>query len=178
MEFNNLLLAEKTFNEDLLEIISYIAIIFGGLVTLYALYLAYAMATASDAGRRAEAKKRVINSIAIVLILIALVGMLKIMDTKTTTVSATGYEMKISGSGTSYTLDFQLASGVANNATNNAELKKAKNAASFTVVSGEGWVIRGSAGGPWKLEYEGSGTPPSVSIKYTVGDITKTVQVS
>jgi hypothetical protein len=98
--FTNLFLdEEKTaaegtgFNNELLEIIKNISLIFGGLVILYALYLGYMMATASDASKRAEAKNRVLNSIAIILIIVALVGLLSIIEVKITSIP--GGETKI-----------------------------------------------------------------------------------
>jgi hypothetical protein len=71
------------FNNDLIQIVAYISMVFGGLVIIYALYLGFLMATASDASKRAEAKRRVINSISIILILVALISLLQILKVQT-----------------------------------------------------------------------------------------------
>jgi hypothetical protein len=139
--FNNLLLAD--FNEELLQIIAYIALAFGGLVVLYAMYLGFLMATASDAGKRAEAKRRVLNAIAIVIILIALVGLLRVINTQTGSV----YEYEIQASG--WTLSVVVASNVpsADRAALTEKLNNMKSGLKFEFATpANGWTISTEAG--------------------------------
>lgn len=78
-----LLLADYTgemFQTDLLQLISYIAMFVGVLMTLYAVYIAYLFATASDDGKRRSAKARLIKVLASVLIVAGLVSIIQMLD--------------------------------------------------------------------------------------------------
>jgi hypothetical protein len=167
MGLTNLLLAEKGFNAELLEIIRYISIIFGGLVILYAIYLGYLMATASDAGSRAEAKKRVINALGIVLIIVALVGMLAVMDANTGTVTTTGYTIEVSAdpivNGSTLTVGFDEKNFVKPSDFNDVSKK-----VEFTIISGTGWVVanKDGTGTVTKKEGEEPSTSITIVLKY------------
>jgi len=89
-------LLKKTFTENLernagsgkfalqlLAVLGYATNIFGSLVILYALYLGYIMITASDAAKQAEAKKRIINALSVVVILVVLCVMLAAIGART-----------------------------------------------------------------------------------------------
>ncbi|MDR1917930.1 MAG: pilin [Christensenellaceae bacterium] len=92
------------FNDDLLSVVGYIATAFGGLFILYAVYLGILMATASDANKQAEAKRRIINAISMIVILICLITLLSIMEPKINTVGGGGITISVTGSGSSWTV--------------------------------------------------------------------------
>lgn len=65
------------FKSGLMDIISLIFTALGILMVLYAVYLFFLMATASDESKRRSAKSRVVKTFASVLIVVALIGMLQ-----------------------------------------------------------------------------------------------------
>ena len=70
------LLAANAFQDELLRILAIIFMFVGAVIGFWAMYLGFKMASASDEGKRKEAKKRLINSIVSMVLIIILAGML------------------------------------------------------------------------------------------------------
>jgi hypothetical protein len=75
-------LLETGISQSLLQIVSYISLTFGGVVIIWALYLGFKMATASDTSKRAEAKSRIIKAISAILIIVALISLLQVIKVR------------------------------------------------------------------------------------------------
>ena len=79
--FDILLLgAGDNFVNGLLSVLSWIFAAIGGVFLLWALYLAFLMANASDGDKRRKAKERMFKGISVLLITVALVGLLQIIN--------------------------------------------------------------------------------------------------
>ena len=72
----NYLLGANSLQYELLRIIGFIGMFVGAVIGFWAMYLGFKMASASDEGKRKEAKKRLINSIVSMVLIIILAGML------------------------------------------------------------------------------------------------------
>lgn len=68
------------FLTGLLDVIGYIALGIGAIVALYAFFLFYVMATASNEEKRRTAKKRVFNAVASMLIIVALFSLIQVLE--------------------------------------------------------------------------------------------------
>jgi len=86
---NQLLASEYTgakFIDELVEVLTMIMAVVGILFILYAVYIAYLFFTASDEGKRKNAKNRLIKVLASVLIVYALAGCLRVIDVNFTSI--------------------------------------------------------------------------------------------
>lgn len=86
---NQLLASEYTgakFIDELVEVLTMIMAVVGILFILYAVYIAYLFFTASDEGKRKNAKNRLIKVLASVLIVYALAGCLRLIDVNFTSI--------------------------------------------------------------------------------------------
>ncbi|MBR4418586.1 MAG: hypothetical protein IKT33_01125 [Clostridia bacterium] len=86
---NQLLASEYTgakFIDELVEVLTMIMAVVGILFILYAVYIAYLFFTASDEGKRKNAKSRLIKVLASILIVYALATCLRVIDVNFTSI--------------------------------------------------------------------------------------------
>jgi len=68
------------FQNDLLRIVAIIAMFLNVAIIFFALYLGWKMGTASDEGKRKEAKKRLFNTIVSFVLVLMMIGILRAVD--------------------------------------------------------------------------------------------------